>query len=71
MKQYDCSLHDLLEGTPNRRLPLPTALRVGAQLAHTVGELHEVNIILRDLKPQNGTSTLQPVPSPTAGGPSG
>ena len=43
----------MLEGAPNRILPLSTALRVGTQLAHAVGELHECHIILRDLKPSN------------------
>ena len=50
MKLYKCSLLDLLEGVPSRVLPVPTVLRVGAQLAHAVGELHEHHIILRDLK---------------------
>ena len=53
MKRYECTLHDLLEGAPDRKLPLSTVLRVGAQLAHAVGELHEHKIVLRDLKPSN------------------
>ena len=53
MKLYECSLHDLLEGTEQRKLPLGTALRVATELAHAVGELHECKIIVRDLKPAN------------------
>ena len=53
MKQYECSLHDVLQSQPGHRLPLPAAVRVGTQLARAVGELHECRIVLRDLKPSN------------------
>jgi serine/threonine protein kinase len=49
----ECSLHDLIEAAPGGKLPLATALKVGVQLAHAVGEVHECHIVLRDLKPSN------------------
>lgn len=49
MKRYERSLDDLLADAPSRRLPLAEVLRIGAQLAKALSELHEINIILRDL----------------------
>ena len=53
MKKYECTLTDLLGAEPDRRFPAQMAIRVGAQLAKAIDELHELKILIRDLKPSN------------------
>ena len=42
MKKYECTLTDLLAADPERRFPPLMAIRVGAQLAKAIDELHEL-----------------------------
>lgn len=45
------SLADLLDR--RRKLPVNDVIRMGIDIAHAIGVLHEANIIHRDLKPEN------------------
>ena len=53
MKKYECTLTDLLQAEPERRFSPQMAMSVGAQLAKAIDELHELKILIRDLKPSN------------------
>ncbi len=55
------SLHDMLEAAPDRRLPLPTAVKIAAQVAAGLHAAHELRsdsgkaleVVHRDVSPQN------------------
>lgn len=52
MRRYERSLHEYL-AAEKRALPMARVLSLGAQLARAVAELHEIPIVIGDLKPSN------------------
>ncbi|MEI7948340.1 MAG: bifunctional serine/threonine-protein kinase/formylglycine-generating enzyme family protein, partial [bacterium] len=48
-----CSLHDLLEQSPDRRLPEADVRRWATQVAEALSYAHEQGVVHRDIKPAN------------------
>ena len=60
-------LEGLIAGSPERRLPLPDAIRIADEICQALEHAHQHGIVHRDLKPGNVwlTASLQPLtPTP-------
>ena len=53
MKQYIMSLDNLMDSSPARKLPLRRAVQLMSQVVVGLAELHELRVIVHDLKPSN------------------
>ena len=64
MRLENGSLEDLLHKFPRRSLAMIDKMRILAQIALIIGELHRVGVVHGDLKPANfllGTATPHPL----------
>lgn len=53
MEYMPASLRDVLRAQPNRQLPIPQVLRVALELSDALARAHHLNILHRDIKPDN------------------
>ena len=53
MKRYEGSLQDELLQCDGRRFGLEKAIKVMREIAAATAEVHELNIVVADLKPSN------------------